>query len=196
MHSPAENPPLHWPHRRHPTVGLVGGRTPNNIWQPQYATCLIWDVSPTIRAKLPAIAVNEADAIKLVAALLDADSAAAYQAMARLAGSPKSAIMALRTILKPVPMPNVDEVATLIGKLDSPQFAVRDQAAARLTKIGDGVEGSLRKALEGKLSAEARDRIEKLLAELKPSQDRLRQGRRSKCWRRLVPTKPANSWPN
>jgi hypothetical protein len=97
--------------------------------------------------------------------------------MARLTASPATAVTALRTYVKPVPRADRDQVTALLRDLDSPQFAVRDRAAAQLHKLGDGVEGALRRALHPGLSAEARDRIERLLNDLKPSSERLQQGR-------------------
>jgi hypothetical protein len=140
------------------------------------ATCLVWDAS-IARAKLATADLPADEATRAVRSLSDAPSAEAYAAMARLAASPAEAVPALRTVLRPIPAPDADRVARLIDDLDHPHFAARDGAAAELRKLGEGVEGLLRKALAGSLSAEARDRIEKVLGGLKPPADRLRQGR-------------------
>lgn len=141
------------------------------------ASALVWDVSPAIRAKLPKAPLTDDDARKAVAVLGGTDAAAVYKDMARLAASPSTAVNAMRHLLRPVVLPDADQVAALVRDLDSPQFAVRERAAGQLAKQGQGVEGSLRKALDGNLSAEARDRVEKILAEVVPADQRLRQGR-------------------
>jgi hypothetical protein len=97
--------------------------------------------------------------------------------MARLVGSPDTAVAALRGLVRPVAAPDPPTVAGLIRDLDSPQFGVRERAARGLVSLGDGVEGLLRRALDGSPTPEARARIEKVLAEIKPSDHRVRQGR-------------------
>jgi HEAT repeat protein len=141
------------------------------------ASALIWDVSAAIRAKLPAEPLTGDAAARAVGALSNADAAAVYSEMARLAGDPVSAVKALRAKLRPVAAPDPTAVAGLLRDLDSPQFAVRERAASQLAKLGEGAEGSLRKALDARLSAEARDRTEKVLADVSPPDLRLRQGR-------------------
>ena len=97
--------------------------------------------------------------------------------MARLVASPTTGVKAVREELPPVAMPDAEQVAGLIRDLDSRQFAVRDRAAGQLSRLGEGVEGALRKALAGNLSVEARDRVEKILAETAGASRRLTQGR-------------------
>ena len=142
----------------------------------QDASGLIWDVA-AVRSKLPTDSLSAANAERAADALGGPDGAAAYQEMARLVASPATAVTALRTRLKPVPAADSVGVSDLIADLDSPQFAVRDRAGAQLARFGDGVEGALRRALDGKLSAEARDRVERLLSGLKAPGERLRQVR-------------------
>jgi hypothetical protein len=141
------------------------------------STSLIWDVSPALRAKLPSAALADKELAQAIEALGSMKSRDAYTAMAKLTGSPPTAVPALARLIRPVPAPDAKMVTGLIRELDSPQFAVRDRASTQLIRIGEGAEGILRKALKGKLSAETRDRIEKVISELKPSADRLRHGR-------------------
>jgi hypothetical protein len=56
----------------------------------------------------------------------------------------------------------------LIAALGSDEFAVREKATRDLAKQGEHAHAALRKALEGKVSTEARKRIERLLASEKP----------------------------
>ena len=95
-------------------------------------------------------------------------------------------------ILRPVPAPDADLVAALVRELDGPQFAVREKAAGQLGTLGEGVEGPFRKALEDKPSAEARDRIEKLLEERETRRPRLRQGRALEVLERSGAPKPGS----
>jgi WD40 repeat protein len=141
------------------------------------ASALVWEVTADIRAKLPTAALGPDEGRAAVAQLAAGNGSQAYQQMARLAASPASGAAALREVVRPVTAPDADVVAGLIRELDSPQFTVREKAAGRLAAFGEGVEGLLRKALEGKPSAEVRGRIEKLLAEVTPPDHRVRQGR-------------------
>ena len=140
------------------------------------SSCLIWDVT-AIRGKLPSAPIAEKEAAAAVEMLGSANAADAYRAMERLTGSPATAVPALRGVLRSVAPADADRVATLVRELDSPQFATRDRAAAELIRMGEGAEGLLKRALEGKLSTEARDRIEKVLGEFKPPSQRLLMGR-------------------
>jgi WD40 repeat protein len=140
------------------------------------SSCLIWDVA-AVRSKLPSAAITADEAAKAVEQLNVPSGKDAFRAMEKLTGSPATAIPALRGLLRPVPTPDANRVAELIRDLDSLQFARRDRAAAELARMGEGVEGLLKNALDGKLSTEARDRIEKVLGELKPPSHRLRVGR-------------------
>jgi len=150
----------------------------------QDASCLIWDVT-SVRNKLPKVAITEKAASDAVEVLSTLNALEAYQAMARLTGSPETAVGALRAQLRPVPTADPARVAELVRHLDSPQFATRDRAAAELIRMGEGSADYLKTALDGKLSPEARDRIEKVLAELKPSSLRLRQGRSLEVLQRI-----------
>jgi hypothetical protein len=141
------------------------------------SSCLIWDVSAEIRATLPANPVTDREARALVEALSGPDATAAYAAMGKLVASPASAVSAIREKLRPVPAPDEAKIAALVRDLDSPQFAARERAAAELGRLGEIAEGPLKKARAGPLSAEAGDRVDKLLADLQPSTGRLWQGR-------------------
>src|SRR5262249_53528196 len=57
-------------------------------------------------------------------------------------------------------------VARLVVALDNEDFKVREQASAELRKLGRGAVPALRKALAGQPPAEARRRINQVLARL------------------------------
>jgi hypothetical protein len=60
------------------------------------------------------------------------------------------------------------KLADLIADLGSEEFAAREKATRLLASQGDHAHPALQKALDGKVSAEARRRIERLLAREKP----------------------------
>jgi RNA polymerase sigma factor (sigma-70 family) len=149
------------------------------------ATCLVWDVPGTVKIKAPIVPADAAPADGLVEALSAPNAAEAYGTMAKLVAAPATAVPALGKRLRPVPTADPAKVDELIRDLDSPRFEVRDRAAGQLARLGDGAEGRMRRALAGKLSAEARDRIDRILAALKPSVDRLWQGRALEVLQRI-----------
>jgi hypothetical protein len=59
-----------------------------------------------------------------------------------------------------------DRIALLIAQLDDPNFSVREAAEKKLTDMGPSIEPQLRDAQRGNLSAEARARIDDLLARI------------------------------
>src|SRR5439155_8384254 len=84
--------------------------------------------------------------------------------------------------LRPVAVVDEGRLARLITDLDSGRFAVRERAARELEGLGSAAEPALRKALAGRPSVEARNRMAKLLEQearqrSSPTPDRLRQMR-------------------
>jgi hypothetical protein len=71
-------------------------------------------------------------------------------------------------VTAPVPPPPPDPAAVKkwIGELNSDDFKTREQAGKKLTDGGPSVAGLVREALKGKLSADARDRLDRVLAEV------------------------------
>jgi len=125
-------------------------------------TALVWDVRRLAANRQPR-ALTGKDLQKCWADLAGADSGQAYQSMAALADAPEQAVPFLREQLAPPPGPDPKRLAQLIADLDSQQFAVRQQAAVELEKLGDVAETALRKALTDQPSLELRQRVEELL---------------------------------
>jgi hypothetical protein len=69
----------------------------------------------------------------------------------------------LQARLAPAKPADAQMVAKLIATLDSETFAQRDKAARDLEALGEAAEGALREASAGKVTLEARQRIELLL---------------------------------
>jgi RNA polymerase sigma factor (sigma-70 family) len=141
-------------------------------------TGLVWDAAlltgPPAR---PAAAVKAEALTAAWEALAVEDAARAFDGMTTLAAAPAEAVPLLRERLKPAAEPNMKELADWIARLDSEAFAVREEAAAALRKVGPASGPALRKALTANPSAEGERRIETLLAELgqiKLSADSLR----------------------
>ncbi len=96
----------------------------------------------------------------------------------------------LKEQLKPVKEPDAERVRTLIARLDDPTFDTREAASAELRKLGDAVKPALKAALDKKLSAEAKQRLEALLAALdqpRPAGERLREVRAVQALEAIAP---------
>jgi WD40 repeat protein len=130
------------------------------------ATVLVWDVTGRPLASPPDGPGREAGA-KMVEAwwseLAATDAAVAHQCMGALRASAPAALALFKDRLRPVEPVAPQGVARLIGDLDSDQFAVRRDAAAKLEALDTLAEAALRAALAGNPSLEARKRLEELL---------------------------------
>ena len=109
------------------------------------------------------------------------DPAREYLAVWSLAASPEQSVPLLREKVRPAASPDDEtskKAARLTARLDDDDFDVRERATDELAKLGKAAGPALRAALAGKPSAEARQRIEKLLKPLDesgPSQDERRR---------------------
>ena len=69
----------------------------------------------------------------------------------------------LKVRLRPAPAAAADQVGKLVAELESDRFAVRQKASQTLDELGEAAESRLRKALEGDLTLEVRQRIQQIL---------------------------------
>jgi WD40 repeat protein len=90
------------------------------------------------------------------------DAAVGYRAAWALIDDPAGAVRTLRA-LRPVVGPTPQELARLIDRLNSDQFAAREAATRTLADLGPLAVPALKAAQRGKLSAEATERVAKLL---------------------------------
>jgi hypothetical protein len=60
-----------------------------------------------------------------------------------------------------------ERIARLLADLDDDEFAIREKASAELAKLGEEVEPCLRRALRQQPGPEVRQRLEKLLAQMR-----------------------------
>jgi RNA polymerase sigma factor (sigma-70 family) len=141
---------------------------------PGDGSILLWDAAGRLAGKPPS---NE-DEDKARLALLGQDGSKAYRALWTLAASPGRTLPWLKTQLKPVVDRDHREIEGLIRQMDDDDFRIREAARRDLAKEVELAEPLLRKALQGKPSAELRRRIEQLLEPLSrplPPPERVRQ---------------------
>ena len=131
-------------------------------------TILVWDLErptwPTSKAASNSVDRKDLDALW---ADLAGDPSKAQQAVRALAGAPAQALPYLAERMRSVAVVDSKHVEKLVGDLDSKQFAVRDDANRALTELGEQIEPTLRKVLEGKPSSEVRTRVDAILSGLK-----------------------------
>jgi WD40 repeat protein len=125
---------------------------------------LVWDMKRLVPMG-PAQAAPAAAQLPTLWKELGSDRAdRAYQAQSRLlVTDPTQTVSMLRTQLQSVPRPDSERLKQLLMDLDNNEFAVRKQATAELTKLGDTAEPALRRLLEQRPSLEVRKRVENLL---------------------------------
>jgi RNA polymerase sigma factor (sigma-70 family) len=139
-------------------------------------TILFWDVAGvTHRARREArLALQEWEALwKNLAA---PDAGPAHQAIARLTASPGT-VAALKERLRAAPKVGADRLDRLLRDLDSEEFAVRENAARDLEKLGETARPAIERALASKnASPELRRRLEDLQGRLAvPAGEQLRE---------------------
>ncbi|AWM37971.1 ECF RNA polymerase sigma factor SigE [Gemmata obscuriglobus] len=99
-------------------------------------------------------------------AVLGADVGAAHRAGLALSERPDDAVRLLAPKLASPPEPDAADVARWIDELGDDAFAVRERAQTALEKAGEAVGPALRKRLASDPPAEARFRLERLVARL------------------------------
>jgi WD40 repeat protein len=128
-------------------------------------TALVWDVSDLKPQDHPEEKKRSAkEWEELWSRLGDADAARAYTALCTVVASPKQALSVLAGHIHAESEPDWKKIAQFIADLDSDQFSMRKKASDELEKIGEAAVPSLRKALTGEPTPEARKRLEELLA--------------------------------
>jgi WD40 repeat protein len=129
----------------------------------QDGTILLWDVAPPKSVVAP---LTAAECVAAWADLASPDAAKGFAAVCRLCDDPKQSLPFLRERFRPVAPPPADEIRSLVNDLGSPQFKTRDAAEKALRSYGDRVESLLRDALKTNPPAEAKKRVEAILAGL------------------------------
>jgi WD40 domain-containing protein len=130
-------------------------------------TILLWDVRKFLPPKA-AKAPDDKELRRLWDELGNADPVKGYQAAAGLAAAGNKAVALLKDNLRPIARPDPDKVKQLIRDLDAKVFATRQKATGELARLGEVVETALRQALKDDPTQEAKNRLEVLLADLRP----------------------------
>jgi hypothetical protein len=124
---------------------------------------------PEPRPKPLSVELNE-DQLKKAWQALGANDAVVSRRASNEIYSATKAVSFLKARLKEIDgCPDPKKVAQLITALDSDDFDVRQKAAESLHQLGIAILPQLEAALSANLSVEVRNRLEKLVAELKES---------------------------
>jgi WD40 repeat protein len=135
-------------------------------------TALVCDVRALFKeAPAERLKLSADDRSALWADLTGPEGDRAYRAVQRLAASGPEGVAFLKARLKAPAGPDAPRVARLIKDLDDDEFDKREKATEELMGLGRRAEAALREALKNSPSAEARARIEGLLARLKPDEN-------------------------
>ena len=134
------------------------------------STALVWDLDGLDVAKGPTDHPTDADLNAMWAALHGEDAVQASEAVWGLAAAPKLALPYLRERMKPAVTVDEQSVGKLLARLDDDDFDVREKATHDLAAMGQAAEPFLQAALKkGDLSAEAQERLTRVLVELAKS---------------------------
>jgi RNA polymerase sigma factor (sigma-70 family) len=144
-------------------------------------TAIVWDLTGTGRSKGPAPALSAAELARLWDDLLSEDAARANVAGWELTDRPGDTVALIAARLKPAQAADPATVRGLVAKLDAKGFAAREEAEKGLRELGDAALPTLRDLAKDKLSAEQRERMDRVLAAatapIPPAGERLREVR-------------------
>lgn len=129
---------------------------------------VVWDVTPITKAQNGNAMGAPLEDLQSVWMNLTGDNATvAFDTILALSASPKHTLPFLSSKLRPVPGVEKTTVEKILKDLDSDDFPARERASQELSRLGEGAEPALREKLSKNISAEARDRIEKLIEKWK-----------------------------
>jgi WD40 repeat protein len=128
------------------------------------ATALVWDLW-SVYPPPKHLSGNDLD--RLWNDLGSRDARAAFQAIGVLRHFPRESVNLLRDRLKTISPPDPKRVAFLLGRLDHPQFKIRQSATLELEKMSEGAQPALQAALKSNPSLEKARRINELLGKLR-----------------------------
>jgi RNA polymerase sigma factor (sigma-70 family) len=126
-------------------------------------TALVWDAANLVRKDAKASADLSTRELETLWSQLAADPVVAYKAMQRLHAARQRAVALLKERVRPILVVEAGHIEQWLADLGSPEFAVREQATAKLETHGEQALPALKKALEGKPEPETRRRLEQLV---------------------------------
>jgi WD40 repeat protein len=127
-------------------------------------TVLLWNVLGPQSQAPPKLTPRDLEG--LWNELSQVEAAKALQAVSGLAAASAQAVAFLRERLEPALPVDPKRLDSLVADLDSQQFAARKRARLELEKLGERAGTTLRKALQGNPSLDARQELEKLVTRL------------------------------
>jgi WD40 repeat protein len=122
---------------------------------------LVWDV-----AGLTPGTLSDSELESLWGDLAGEEGVAVHRAVWALAAAPGAAAFLERRLLPPIPPAEPGRFEQLLADLDSPRYAVREQATQLLRRYGPLAEPALRRRLAEQPGAEPRRRVQQLLTRL------------------------------
>jgi WD40 repeat protein len=133
-------------------------------------SALVWDAADLVRTPLKALPKQEAATLdRLREQLAGEDVGQAYRAVWTLVRVPEQALPLLRAAVRPVARIDAARLEKWLKELDDDNFEVREEATRQLEKMGELVEGALRRVLAGQPPPEQRRRVTELVRKLGPS---------------------------
>jgi WD40 repeat protein len=128
---------------------------------------LLWDAaSVAVLSAIPKGELTTAQLDALWTELASDDAGKAYRALGALTADPAKVVPWLRERVKPAVGFETARIDKLIADLDSDKFAVRQQAAEELEKLGELAVPALEKVLETKPSLNLRQRVDELMGKV------------------------------
>jgi len=129
-------------------------------------TILVWDWKKNLPKTSESAKLSGERLEQLWQDLQASNPQRAYQAIRVLVQSPSQAISLLRKKMPSATTTAQEEFKQWIGDLDSDSYQIREKATKQLIRSGELAEASLRQALTGALSPEARSRVTKVVDSL------------------------------
>ncbi|MHB1426838.1 MAG: WD40 repeat domain-containing protein [Gemmataceae bacterium] len=118
------------------------------------STVLVWDVTDRAVPRAKATPVLKPEKLAELWKELRGTAADSHGSMSTLISAPGQAVPFLDEKLKPIAVLDAERFGRLLNKLESDQFAEREEATHEIKKLGDSAESALRKALQDKLPLE------------------------------------------
>jgi WD40 repeat protein len=128
---------------------------------------MAWDAIGALTDRPAGAKLSDADLAALWGRLADADARRAWEAQRTLVAFPEASVPLLRGRLRPIHAADPKQMARLVADLDSDHFAARDRALRGLEALREAAAPGMEVALHGRLSLEARRKVERLLARLR-----------------------------
>jgi WD40 repeat protein len=128
-------------------------------------TCVIWEIGTQIHAPTTRGGDVPAKALEAAWKDLNGESNKAFEALLTFTSAPQQTVALLKERIKPATEPDAKKIEKLVGALEDSNFDTRKNALEELKKLGKSAVPALKRALRNDPSAEARRRIDDLIAD-------------------------------